>query len=59
MGAVLMGLSIFLGPFLGDRGWRYIALAILILAGLLSYYGFGRTLGAFSLAEMRSALRRS
>ncbi|MEX3016584.1 murein biosynthesis integral membrane protein MurJ [Gymnodinialimonas hymeniacidonis] len=58
MGVVLLGTEIILGPFFGAEGIRYVALALLILIGMASYYGFGRLFGAFSLAEMRSALRR-
>ncbi len=58
MGAVLLGAEIVLGPFFGAPGLRYVALTLLILIGMFSYYGFGRLFGAFSLSEMRGALRR-
>ncbi|MBF9043356.1 murein biosynthesis integral membrane protein MurJ [Rhodobacterales bacterium HKCCE4037] len=58
MGGVLFGASIVLGPFFGPGGQRYAALALLILIGIFSYYGFGRLFGAFSIAEMRKAMRR-
>ncbi len=58
MGAVVVGTEIILGPFFGAPGLRYVALTLLILIGVLSYYAAGRLFGAFSLSDMRSAMRR-
>ena len=58
MGAVLWGAVLLLGPSLGTDGVRYPALMLLVGVGLLSYYIFGRLLGAFNLSEIRGALRR-
>lgn len=58
MGAVLWGLNASLGPFLSMDYIRYPALAILIVLGSLSYFGFGQALGAFSYRELTGALRR-
>jgi putative peptidoglycan lipid II flippase len=58
MGGVVIGAEIILGPFFGPGGQRYIALTLLILIGMASYYAAGRAFGAFSLADMRSAMRR-
>ncbi|RMA43808.1 murein biosynthesis integral membrane protein MurJ [Rhodophyticola porphyridii] len=59
MGVVLWGLALLLGPLLGTDGWRYGALAAMVLLGMLSYFLIGRALNAFHIAELRSALRRS
>lgn len=59
MGAVLWVASVMLGPFLNMPWLRALALTVLIGIGILSYFGAGSVLGAFKLAEFRSALRRS
>ncbi len=61
--ALLMGLCLWLaalvlGPALGMDRIRYLALLALVLVGAVSYFGFGTLLGAFRLADFRSALRR-
>ncbi len=61
--ALLMGLCLWLaalvlGPALGLDRIRYLALLALVLVGAVSYFGFGTLLGAFRLADFRSALRR-
>jgi putative peptidoglycan lipid II flippase len=58
MGVVLQGTVLLLSPFLGMAGWRYLALAILVMAGIISYFGIGQLVGAFRLAEFRRAMRR-
>jgi putative peptidoglycan lipid II flippase len=59
MGVVLWFASaILLGPFLGMAGWRYLALLVLVGAGMLSYFVLGQMLGAFRLSDFRGALRR-
>ena len=58
MGGVLWAAGLVLGPSLGTEGWRYLALVLLVGLGLISYYLFGRLLGAFNLSEIRGALRR-
>ncbi|KAA0909875.1 murein biosynthesis integral membrane protein MurJ [Aquicoccus porphyridii] len=58
MGAVLWGVNLLLGPMISAPGWRYLALLILIGAGITSYFGLGQLLGAFSLREFRDNLRR-
>ncbi|MCR8550779.1 murein biosynthesis integral membrane protein MurJ [Salipiger sp. P9] len=58
MGAVLWGTYLLLAPFLGMSYWRYPALLLLLIAGLVSYGLAGQGLGAFRLAEFRDALRR-
>lgn len=59
MGAVLITTAALLEPWLYTAGLRYVALAVLLAAGLASYFMAGRALGAFSLSEIRSAVRRS
>ena len=59
MGAVLWGLTLILSPFLGLEGWRYVALATLVGLGVVSYFAFGRAFGAFSMSDLKGAVRRS
>ncbi|AHM02853.1 putative peptidoglycan lipid II flippase MurJ [Roseibacterium elongatum DSM 19469] len=58
MGVVLWIGALTLGPLFGTSGWRYLALAILVLGGGVVYFALGQMLGAFRVAEFRSALRR-
>ena len=57
MGAVLYGVAWAIAPWLYHMGGRYIALAGLIAAGVLAYFGSGAAMGAFKLSDFR-ALRR-
>ncbi|WP_424942206.1 murein biosynthesis integral membrane protein MurJ [Aliiroseovarius crassostreae] len=59
MGAVLWGAVLLMGPALATPGWRYLALLILILVGMVSYFAIGRALGAFYPHELKAAFRRS
>ncbi|MCC5964051.1 MAG: murein biosynthesis integral membrane protein MurJ [Rhodobacteraceae bacterium] len=59
LGAVLYGLNIVLADMLVQSGRRYIALMILIFGGSAFYLGFGQVIGAFSLPELRAAVKRS
>lgn len=58
MGVLLTGVVIVLNPFFGVAGLRYLALAILVGSGIFGYFAFGQWLGAFRLAEFKSAMRR-
>jgi putative peptidoglycan lipid II flippase len=58
MGAVLWLAALLLGPALGTPTVRYAALAVLIAIGLGTYALAGRALGAFTMADLRGALRR-
>ncbi len=58
MGAVLGGLAWLLAAPLQTDGWRYLALAGLVGAGIISYFGAGTLFGAFRLSDFRSAVRR-
>jgi putative peptidoglycan lipid II flippase len=58
MGAALWATQIPLSVPLALPGWRYGALALLILAGIVVYGLAGHLLHAFRLAELRSAFSR-
>jgi len=58
MGVVLWGMTLLLGPFLGTPGWRYLALAAMIGAGIASYLAIAQIIGALHLSDFRRALRR-
>ncbi|MCP5038258.1 MAG: murein biosynthesis integral membrane protein MurJ [Rhodobacteraceae bacterium] len=58
MGAVLYGVVIVIGPMFGAGAFRYLALAILMAAGIGSYFGLGHLLRAFRISEFKSAMRR-
>ena len=55
MGVVLYGLAYVMAPALQLAGWRYLALAVLLTLGALSY---ARAFGAFVPAELRASLKR-
>ncbi|MEL6549490.1 MAG: murein biosynthesis integral membrane protein MurJ [Pseudomonadota bacterium] len=59
MGGVLLVGAWLLEGALRLPGWRYAALAALILAGALSYAAAAQATGAFQLSELRAGLRRS
>jgi putative peptidoglycan lipid II flippase len=58
MGATLIGMEQLLALPLATPGWRYPALLVLIVSGIISYFGFGNALGAFSLSDFAASLRR-
>ena len=58
MGAVLWGVSALLTPLFGYGGWRWLALLVLIGAGVVSYALVGQMIGAFRMSEFRNVLRR-
>ncbi|SMY06030.1 murein biosynthesis integral membrane protein MurJ [Flavimaricola marinus] len=58
MGVVLWWLAVLMTPVLGAPTIRYAALAILVAAGMVSYFLAGHFLGAFRLSEFKRALRR-
>jgi putative peptidoglycan lipid II flippase len=45
-------------PWFSVDYWRYLALAGLIGLGIVTYFVAGTLIGAFSLTEFRSQLRR-
>lgn len=58
MGVCLVGANYGLAGALVDPGWRYVALVLLVGAGLVSYAAAGLTLGAFSPTDLRELARR-
>ena len=58
MGVVLVGAQSALETQLHTEFWRYPALLALVVAGLVVYGMLAVSLKAFSLSEVRSALRR-
>lgn len=57
MGAALWGLAQLLDPMLYGTG-RSLALLVLILGGIVVYFGIGIAIGAFRPADLRDAMRR-
>jgi putative peptidoglycan lipid II flippase len=58
MGALLWGANLALSPMFGRGGADTLALAILLLLGVVTYFGTGHLIGAFRLSDVRRALRR-
>ncbi len=58
MGAVVWLLALALAPLLSIHLVGLVALVVLVLAGMASYFGFGQLIGAFHLSDFRSALKR-
>ena len=58
MGTILWSASASMSTFLGMAGWRYLALAILIGIGMLSYFAIAHLTGAIRLSELKGAMRR-
>ena len=57
MGGVLWLTVVILGPMFGSA-WRGLALLLLVLAGIVSYFGLAQLFGAVRLSDLRGALRR-
>ncbi|WP_106745189.1 murein biosynthesis integral membrane protein MurJ [Yoonia maritima] len=58
MGVILWVTAAVLSPFFGIATLRYLALLVLVLTGIVSYFGIGHLIGAFKLAEFKRNLRR-
>ncbi len=58
MGAVLFLAASLLGPALADPGYRYLALALLVVVGMASYAGAVFATGGMRMSELRAAMRR-
>lgn len=58
MGACIWAAALALNTGLHSPGWRYIALAGLVLIGAISYFGTGAAIGAFRLSDFSGAMRR-
>lgn len=61
--SAIMGVALWLLAWVGadalhSAGVRYMALALLITAGAVSYFGSGHAIGAFRLSEFKSSLKR-
>ena len=54
MGLLLWVAAIAMGPLLGSAGWRYLGLALLVAAGVISYFAIGTLIGAFKLSDFRT-----
>lgn len=57
MGGVIWAAAWALAPML-DSGARVLVLLFLVALGIVSYFGAGHVIGAFRLAEFKSAMRR-
>jgi putative peptidoglycan lipid II flippase len=58
MGGILWATTLALGPMLGLKHWRFIGLALMIVIGIIGYFGIGGLIGAFRMADFKAALRR-
>lgn len=58
MGGVIWGLALPLGTLFGTAGGNALALLILVVAGMASYFGLGHALHAFRMSDFRDAFRR-
>ena len=58
MGVCLWLATLALNPALAAAGWRYAALALLVMLGVVSYFGSGALIGAFQIADLKAAMRR-
>lgn len=61
--ALIMGIIVWLAAaalnlLLGAPTIRYAALALLVMIGIVSYFGIGQLIGAFHISEFRRAVRR-
>ncbi|QFU09435.1 putative peptidoglycan biosynthesis protein MurJ [Rhodobacteraceae bacterium THAF1] len=57
MGVVVWVANVALAPLFVD-GWKFLALAILVATGIVSFFGAGQLLGAVSFRELRGTVRR-
>ncbi len=58
MGGALWGGQRILAPALNTGGWRYLALAALVVTGIVVYFGVAQLIGAVRLSEFRQAAKR-
>jgi putative peptidoglycan lipid II flippase len=58
MGAILWAMAFILSPYFAVATLRYGALLVLVVTGIISYFGIGHLIGAFRLAEFKRTLRR-
>jgi len=58
MGVILIVAQLVLNPMFVAGAWRYLALVLLVLTGLVSYFGTGQLIGAFKISDFRRSMRR-
>ena len=58
MGGGLVAAQLALNPMFVAGAWRYLALTLLVLIGIISYFGIGQLIGAFKLSDFRRSMRR-
>ena len=58
MGLILFAAATAMAPYLAIATVRYLALLVLVVIGMISYFGIGHLIGAFRLADFRRSLRR-
>ena len=58
MGGILIAAQLVLNPMFAAGAWRYLALTLLVLAGISSYFATGHLIGAFKIADFRRSMRR-
>jgi putative peptidoglycan lipid II flippase len=58
MGAILWVLTIPLQSMLGTSGLDVLAVLLLVVAGVVSYFGIGHTIQAFRLGDFKAAMKR-
>ncbi len=59
MGAALWAANWALTPLLDAQLWRFAGLALLIAAGIVTYFGSGALIGAFRLSDFRTLRRKT
>ena len=59
MGLVLLLAQFLLAPALAMAGWRYLALTVLVIAGMGSFFALSQLNGALRITELRAALKRN
>lgn len=59
MGVLVWGAAFVMGDALKAPGWRYPALAGLVLIGAVGYFALAHVLGALKLSEFKRAFKRS
>ncbi len=58
MGVALVAAQLVLNPMFVAGAWRYLALILLVLSGVISYFGTGQLIGAFNISDFRRSMRR-
>ena len=57
MGVVLWVAALVLTPLFGTGAAKYLGLAVIVLLGMLTYFGTGHLIGAFRLSEFKRSMR--